>query len=77
MTPRYGIDTSVLVRLVTGDPEDLYARSTDAWHNCRKPSVWWLPKTRTTDPLMSVRTPSDLTRAGSHGLDHHADQLGR
>ncbi|WP_058553956.1 PIN domain-containing protein [Thiohalocapsa sp. ML1] len=25
MTPRYGIDTSVLVRLVTGDPEDLYA----------------------------------------------------
>jgi len=25
MTPRFGIDTSILVRLATGDPEDLYA----------------------------------------------------
>jgi len=26
MTPRYGIDTSVLVRLATGDPEDEFER---------------------------------------------------
>lgn len=26
MTPRFGIDTSILVRLATGDPQDLYAR---------------------------------------------------
>jgi predicted nucleic acid-binding protein len=26
MTSRFGIDTSVLVRLLTGDPEDLYQR---------------------------------------------------
>jgi predicted nucleic acid-binding protein len=25
MTPRFGIDTSILVRLATGDPEDIYA----------------------------------------------------
>ena len=25
MTPRFGIDTSILVRLATGDPQDLYA----------------------------------------------------
>jgi predicted nucleic acid-binding protein len=25
MTPRFGIDTSILVRLATGDPADLYA----------------------------------------------------
>ena len=27
MTQRYGIDTSVLVRLLTGDPEEVYART--------------------------------------------------
>ena len=25
MTPRFGIDTSILVRLLTGKPEQLYA----------------------------------------------------
>ena len=30
MTPRYGIDTSILVRLATGDPEDAFEHSVRA-----------------------------------------------
>lgn len=31
MTPRFGIDTSILVRLLTGKPEQLYAPCVSAF----------------------------------------------